>query len=71
MYLDSVHYLQDSAVTIRGVKFYGAPWTPDFYNWGFMTFNSQQRKEIWSKIPTDTNVLITHGPPTLLFRCQF
>ena len=25
-------YLQDSSITIDGVKFYGAPWQPEFYN---------------------------------------
>ena len=58
-----VTYLQDSSVTIDGVKFYGSPWQPWFHNWAF---NLQRGKDIaiqWAKIPDDTNVLITHGPP--------
>jgi predicted phosphodiesterase len=31
----SVTYLQDSAVTIDGVKFYGTPWQPRFHEWAF------------------------------------
>lgn len=30
-----VNYLQDSEIEIDGVKFYGSPWTPWFYNWAF------------------------------------
>jgi predicted phosphohydrolase len=28
-------YLQDSSTVIDGVKFYGAPWQPEFFNWAF------------------------------------
>lgn len=55
-------YLEDEATTIRGVKFYGSPWTPTFMNWSFMADRPTIREQ-WAKIPTDTNVLITHGPP--------
>lgn len=62
--LDSyaVTYLQDSSVTINGIKFYGSPWTPEFNNWAF-NMTAEQLKEKWVSIPEDTDVLITHGPP--------
>jgi predicted phosphohydrolase len=56
-------YLRDSEVVIDGVKFYGSPWQPWFYDWAF---NLQRGAEIgakWDLIPIDTDVLITHGPP--------
>jgi Icc-related predicted phosphoesterase len=59
-------YLEDSEVVIDGVKFWGSPWQPWFHDW---EFNLQRGKDIanmWSKIPDDTNVLITHGPPALI-----
>jgi len=28
-------YLFDSEVVIDGVKFYGSPWQPEFYDWAF------------------------------------
>lgn len=59
---DGIHYLQDSGVEIDGIKFWGSPWTPPFYNWAFM-LKSDEIKEKWEMIPRDTNVLITHGPP--------
>jgi predicted phosphohydrolase len=56
-------YLQDSDVTIAGLRFWGSPWQPWFLSWAF---NLQRGSEIaakWSLIPDDTDVLITHGPP--------
>jgi len=28
-------YLQDQEVTIDGLRFYGSPWQPWFYDWAF------------------------------------
>jgi len=56
-------YLQDESYVSKNVKFYGSPWSPKF-GYG-MAFN-QTRHEIhrkWDLIPSDTDVLITHGPP--------
>lgn len=58
-----ITYLQDEAVTIEGVKFYGSPWTPTFFNWAFMKDRGEEIQQEWAKIPTDVDVLITHGPP--------
>ena len=64
--LSNCTYLQDESVVINGVKFYGSPWTPDFFpeHW---VFNQPRGSEVtqarWAQIPDDTNVLITHGPP--------
>lgn len=55
-------YLQDSSVVIDGVKFYGSPWQPEFYNWAFNLERGEELKEKWDMIDEDTDVLITHGP---------
>jgi Icc-related predicted phosphoesterase len=55
-------YLQDSSITIDGIKFYGSPWTPRFFDWAFNANRGTELRQIWNKIPNDTNVLITHGP---------
>jgi predicted phosphodiesterase len=57
------HYLRDSEVTIEGLKFYGSPWQPRFFNWAFNADRGETIKKHWDKIPRDTDVLITHGPP--------
>ena len=54
--------LHDSEAVIDGLKFYGTPFTPWFYNWAFNLYEEQLRK-VYDKIPKDTNVLLTHGPP--------
>jgi len=61
--LTNCTYLQDQAVTIHGIKFYGSPWQPWFYNWAFNLHRGAEIKEKWDLIPQDTDVLITHGPP--------
>lgn len=58
-----VTYLQDSETIIEGIKFYGAPWQPWFMDWAFNLPRGAKIAEKWAKIPDDTNVLMTHGPP--------
>ncbi len=60
---DNVHFLIDETVTIEGIKFYGSPWTPRFFEWHYMKQRGAPLKEVWDRIPEDTDVLITHGPP--------
>ncbi|MBL4739461.1 MAG: metallophosphatase domain-containing protein [Sneathiella sp.] len=56
-------YLKDSSVVIDGLKFYGSPWQPWFFNWAFNLQRGDEIKEKWDLIDDDTDVLITHGPP--------
>jgi Icc-related predicted phosphoesterase len=58
----NVHYLCDSGVVIKDVKFWGSPWTPAYGDWAFMK-EDEELVEYWLQIPDDTDVLITHGPP--------
>ena len=54
--------LINESTTIDGVKFYGTPYQPIFYDWAF---NLPPKKLVveYEKIPKDTVVLITHTPP--------
>jgi len=65
----NVHYLEDSEVVIDGMKFYGTPWQPEFYNWAFNLKRGLPLVEKWALIPEDTDVLITHGPPK--YMCDY
>lgn len=56
-------YLEDEAITVQGIKFYFSPWTPEFYGWGFNAKRGEELEAIWAKIPEDTEILVTHGPP--------
>ncbi len=56
-------YLEDEAVEIEGVRFWGSPWQPWFFDWAFNLHRGVPIREKWDLIPGDTDVLITHGPP--------
>ena len=64
-----VDYLQDNELVIgeeweTGVKIWGSPWQPEFYNWAFnLPRCGDALKKKWDAIPKDTDILITHGPP--------
>ena len=57
-----VIYLENQSRTICGLKFWGSPYTLPFYRWAFMA-DENTLAEMYSHIPEDTQVLITHGPP--------
>lgn len=56
-------YLCDSEVEIEGLRFYGAPWQPEFCNWAFNVERGPAIAEKWALIPAGIDVLVTHGPP--------
>ena len=63
-------YLQDEGYSIynieddSSVKLYGSPWQPEFNGWAFnLPRNGEEMKARWDAIPTDTDILVTHGPP--------
>lgn len=60
---DSCDFLINQEVVIDGLKFYGSPYTPTYGYWYFMKQRGDEISREWEKIPHDTDVLITHGPP--------
>jgi len=56
-------YLEDTATEVEGVKIYGSPWQPWFGGWAFNLPRGPELAAVWAKIPDDTDILITHGPP--------
>ena len=58
----NITYLQDSSVEIEGIKIYGSPWQPEFFDWAFNLKRGAEIQEKWDMIPLDTDILITHGP---------
>ena len=61
--ITNVIYLEDSGVEVEGLKFWGSPVQPPFNNWAFNVQRGAPIRRHWDKIPTDTDVLVTHGPP--------
>lgn len=61
--LQGLTYLEDEAATICGLRFWGSPWQPWFFDWAFNLPRGPALAARWARIPTDTDVLVTHGPP--------
>lgn len=61
--ITNAKYLNDSGITIEGLKIWGSPIQPWFYDWAFNRKRGKDIRKHWDMIPTDTDILITHGPP--------
>jgi Icc-related predicted phosphoesterase len=55
-------YLEDSGITWNGLNIWGSPWQPRFYDWAFNA-DEPDLERIWNKIPSNTDILLLHGPP--------
>ena len=55
--------LLDDTLVIDGLKIYGSPWSPRFFDWAFNVDRGPKIARKWALIPDDVDVLITHGPP--------
>jgi predicted phosphodiesterase len=60
--ITNAFYLRDSEVVIEGLRIWGSPWQPWFYNWAFNLPRGSQIKAKWDLIPNGIDVLVTHGP---------
>jgi predicted phosphohydrolase len=61
--LTGATYLLDSGTTACGIRFWGSPWQPWFYDWAFNLQRGPEIRAKWDLIPDGTQVLVTHGPP--------
>jgi Icc-related predicted phosphoesterase len=59
---DNVIYLNDSGVTIEGIRIWGSPVQPWFYDWAFNRKRGEDIRKHWALIPQNTDILLTHGP---------
>jgi len=67
---EGIIYLEDSSVTIEGIKIWGSPTTPWFGNWAFNKV-PEELEAYWDQIPDDADIIVTHGPcaDTILDLC--
>ena len=56
-------YLEDSEVTIDGVRIWGSPWQPEFFSWAFNLPRGEALAAKWARVPEGVDLLVTHGPP--------
>lgn len=61
------YYLQDTGIELMGIKFWGTPWQPEFFDWAFNLPRGEKLAEKYVLIPQDTDILISHGPPYGIF----
>ncbi|TYZ63064.1 hypothetical protein PybrP1_006880 [[Pythium] brassicae (nom. inval.)] len=63
--LSNCTYVENRSVVVDGVKIFGSPMTPPIPG-RVMAFNVPRgfaAQQHWAKVPTDVDVLLTHGPP--------
>ncbi len=60
---ESIIYLENSGAEIGGLRLWGSPITPWFFDWAFNRHRGADIRPYWEAIPFGTDVLITHGPP--------
>lgn len=58
---ENIHILINNFVIIDGIKIWGSPVTPPFFNWAW-NWRDEQREALWETIPEDTDIIVTHGP---------
>ncbi len=58
-------YLEDSGTVLEefNLKIWGSPITPWFFDFAFNRQRGEEIDAYWQKIPEETDILITHGPP--------
>lgn len=59
---NTITFLHHEHVTIEGIKIFGSPYTPYFHGWAF-NVQRDDLKYYWDEIESDTDVIVTHGPP--------
>lgn len=58
----NVHVHVDQQVELGGKKIWFSPWTPTFGLWAFMEYDLRLVSR-YDKIPLDTEIIVSHGPP--------
>ena len=59
--LTNAVYLEHHSYNIDGIKFFASPYHPKI--WGKFELERDELYPVWSAIPNDIDILITHGPP--------
>jgi len=58
-----IYYLENTHITIEGIKIFGSPYTPQFGQWSFMK-ERHKLDRMWDNIiEDDSDIIVVHGPP--------
>lgn len=58
---DTGIYLENTHVTLDGIKIFGSPYQVPFA--GAFNVSDNRRKSMWDSIEDDTKIVVTHNPP--------
>jgi len=61
--LVNASYLQDGLLEVGGLRIWGSPWQPWFFDWAFNLPRGPELAAKWALVPGGVDVLVTHGPP--------
>ena len=67
-----VYILKHEFIEIEGIRIFGSPYTPAFYDWAYNK-TSYELMRLWKilEVHTDLDILVTHCPPWgILDKCQ-
>lgn len=65
-----IFFLYHELIEIEGIRIFGSPYTPWFYNWAYNS-TEEELEELWKDIPEGLELLVTHGPPKgILDECE-
>ena len=59
---DNLRLVVDEQCDVLGVPVWFTPWSVRFFDWAFMA-DEAKLKEKYLRIPMNTQVIVTHGPP--------
>jgi hypothetical protein len=58
----AIRFLIHDQTELGGMKVFGTPYTPKYFNWAYMRDRSDL-DIVWQSISEEVDVLISHGPP--------
>lgn len=58
-----VHFIDEGRVELLGKKIWCSAITPWFHDWAWNRQRGLEIRKHWERIPIDTEILVTHGPP--------
>lgn len=61
---NKIHYLNETAKRIRGINFFGTPFSHSVDKWNILSFisNMSDMKFFRGKIPKETDIIVSHCP---------
>jgi Icc-related predicted phosphoesterase len=57
-----VNFVDEGLVEVEGLKIYCSAITPFFHNWAWNRHPGEDIQKHWDRIPSEIDVLVTHGP---------